>query len=263
MTNSTVAQRNGESQNVATVIKNYMPLISQALPKHLTGERFARLALTTLRKTPKLQRCNPESFVGAILNAAALGLEPGVNGEAWLVPYGREVQMQIGYQGLAKLFWQSPLAERLDSEYVCESDEFSYSMGLHPTLHHVPADGDRGKVTHFYAVVGVRGREPWFRVLSVDQVAAIRQVSRAEVLGETKRDVADPEHWMSRKTAVIQALKLAPKATELARSYEFDEKPANLHESLSSLGAVGEPDATASETVDTTTGEVYDGEVVS
>lgn len=254
--NNTIATRN-QNTSVANVITNYKPLIQQALPKHLTAERFSRLALTTLRKTPKLQQCNPESFVGALLNAAALGLEPDVNGEAYLIPYGREVQMQIGYQGLAKLFWQSPLAERLDSHYVCENDEFAYSLGLAPTLHHVPAQGDRGQLTHVYAVVGVKGREPWFTVLTVDQIAKLRRVSRAEVTGEKKRDVADPEHWMSRKTAVKQALKLAPKATELARSYEVDEQPANLHESLNRFGA---GDQITAEVVDESTGEVVDAE---
>ena len=63
------------------------PEMQRALPKHLTGDRIARLTLTLIRQNPKLLQCTPQSFFGALMSTAALGLEPGVNGEAYLVPY--------------------------------------------------------------------------------------------------------------------------------------------------------------------------------
>lgn len=92
-------------RTVVQELERVKPFIAESLPAQMNPERFARLALTTLRKTPKLQQTSPESFVGALYTAAALGLEPGTNGEAYLVPYGRETQLIVGYQGLAKLFW--------------------------------------------------------------------------------------------------------------------------------------------------------------
>ena len=140
----TIDTQQPQPRTVAQTINHYAPLIAEALPKHLDPDRFTRLALTTLRKTPQLQQCAPESFVGALLTASALGLEPDVNGECYLVPYKRECTLIVGYQGLAKLFWQHPMSARLSAEYVCERDEFSFDKGLNQHLTHRPATGDRG-----------------------------------------------------------------------------------------------------------------------
>ena len=50
--------------------------VALALPKHMTADRFVRVALTALLKTPKLQDCTPESVIQCMLNCSALGLEP-------------------------------------------------------------------------------------------------------------------------------------------------------------------------------------------
>lgn len=242
---------------VAQTITHYAPLIKEALPKHLDPDRFTRLALTTLRKTPQLQQCAPESFVGALLTASALGLEPDVNGECYLVPYKRECTLIVGYQGLAKLFWQHPLAARLSAEYVCERDEFAYDKGLSPYLTHRPATGDRGKVIAYYAIVGLKTGATWFDVYTPAQIAALRGSTR-------KSTIADPEYWMERKTALKQVLKLAPKATQMQQVYAVDEQPGRM-ESAQQIGRQEVPEITGSqrvERIDEETGEVYEGELV-
>ena len=49
--------------------------ISLALPKHMTADRLARIALTEVRKNPKLGNADQASFLGAIMQCAQLGLE--------------------------------------------------------------------------------------------------------------------------------------------------------------------------------------------
>ena len=100
----TLEQQAPAPRTVAQTITHYSSIIAEALPKHMDADRFTRLALTTLRKTPQLQQCAPESFIGALLTASALGLEPDVNGECYLVPYKRECTLIVGYQGIAKMF---------------------------------------------------------------------------------------------------------------------------------------------------------------
>ena len=192
----TVEHHSGKPTSVAATITHFAPLIAEALPKHLDPDRFTRLALTTLRKTPQLQQCNPESFVGALLTASALGLEPDVNGECYLVPYKRECTLIVGYQGLAKLFSQHPLSARLSAEYVCENDEFHYDKGLNPYLTHKPATGERGKIIAYYAIVGLKNGAQWFDVFTPQQIATLR-------VGSRKGNIADPEHWMERKGLAV------------------------------------------------------------
>lgn len=250
----TIQQQSDRPATVAQTITKYAPLIAQALPKHLDADRFTRLALTTLRKTPQLQQCAPESFVGALLTAAALGLEPDVNGECYLVPYKRECTLVIGYQGLARMFWNHELSARLSAEYVCERDEFSYDKGLAQHLTHRPATGDRGKVVAYYAIVGLKNGALWFDVFTPEQIAKLRG-------GNRKGQIDDPEHWMERKTALKQVLKLAPKSTQMRQTLAIDERPASMAvaeqvvaQQVPDLGTIDEP--VDAEVIDPETGEV-------
>src|SRR5699024_2801941 len=129
---SEVTKTQQNQPKLVAALEQMKPELEKALPKHLSGDRIARIVLTEIRKNPQLAQSTPESFFGALLTAAALGLEPGVNGEAYLVPYRNknagtvECQLIVGYQGVAKLFWQHPLAKRMSAEYVCENDHFAY-----------------------------------------------------------------------------------------------------------------------------------------
>ncbi len=212
------AVQNQQPPSIGSLIQQLRPEIARALPKHMDADRMARIALTVLRKEPKLGNCSPDSFMGALLTAAQLGLEPGASGEAYLVPYGRECQFIVGYQGYAKLFWQHPLAKHLDAQAVYEADEFDYAYGLDPFLRHKPAMGDRGEVIAYYAVAKLVSGASAFVVLSPEDVRALRKKEGPN------GGIQDPMHWMERKTAVRQLVKLLPKSPELARALDWDEK---------------------------------------
>jgi recombination protein RecT len=213
---------------IATVIKQMAPEIQRALPRGMDGDRIARLALTAVRKDAKLAKCSPESFAGSLLTAAAMGLEPNVNGEAYLVPYKGECTLIIGYAGMAKLFWQSPLAKHLDAQAVRERDEFDYEYGLTPRLHHKPASGNRGQVVAYYAVAALTTGATRFVVLSPDEVKALR----GGKIG-TSGAIPDPQNWMERKTVLRQLFKTLPKTTHLNRALEVDERDGSeLHREL-------------------------------
>jgi recombination protein RecT len=212
-----VARQQANRPNIATVIAQLKPEIQRALPKGMDADRIARLALTAIRKDRNLAQCSPESFAGALLTSAALGLEPNLNGEAYLVAYKGECTLIVGYMGYAKLFFQHPLARHLDAQAVHAQDDFDYAYGLDPYLRHKPARGDRGPITDYYAVAALSTGAKLFVVLSVDEVKALRGPVRAG-------SIADPQHWMERKTALRQLLKLLPKSTTLQRAMDADEK---------------------------------------
>ena len=72
------------------------------------AERFTRICLTAMRQTPKLAQCEPASILGAMMTCAQLNLEPNTpQGLAYLIPYGRECQFQVGYKGLMQLMYRS------------------------------------------------------------------------------------------------------------------------------------------------------------
>lgn len=254
ITQAVESQRN-TSPNLSQLVEQMRPEIARALPKHMDADRIARLALTALRQTPALTRCSPQSFLGALLTASALGLEPGVDGEAYLVPYGTECTFIPGFKGYAKLFFQHPLARHLDAQAVHENDQFEYELGLDPYLRHKPARGDRGKVTEFYAVASLTTGAKFFVVLTPEEVAEIRGAS-----GKRRASVADPQHWMSRKTCLRQLFKLIPKSTQLQIALNSDERSGT--ELLSNKVPEQITSGEVPPAIDAATGEVLDAELV-
>jgi recombination protein RecT len=220
---SSALDRVGQQSKPPTVtefIGQLVPEIQRALPRGMDGDRIARLALTVVRKDRNLQECNPHSFAGALLTAAALGLEVGT-GEAHLVAYKGECTFIPDYKGLAKLFYQHPLARHLDTQTVYERDEFDYAYGLDPYLRHKPVRGDRGAIEAYYAVASLSTGAKAFVVLTPDEVKALRG---GKVGPDPRFKGGDPTHWMERKTVLKQLMKLLPKSTTLQQALDADEK---------------------------------------
>lgn len=216
-----------QQPTTAQLLKALTPEIARALPAGMDADRIARLVMTEIKKNPLLKQCTQESFAGALLTASALGLEPGVNGEAWLVPYNDrkrgivECQLIIGYQGIAKLFWQHPRAQGIKAEAVYSNDKIlEFSKGTGGRFRYQPTFGDRGDIVCYYAEVTISGvAEPQWDVFTPEQIAKLR---RGKV--GPKGDIPDPERWMERKTALKQVLKLAPKSTRLDLAIRADER---------------------------------------
>lgn len=211
-------QENGGKPTVAQLIEQMKPEIGRALPKHMDPDRLARIALTVLRQTPGLARCTPNSFLGALMTCAQLGLEPGPLGEAYLVPFGNEVTFIPGYRGLIKLAWQSGQLESIDAQVVHEADHFDYEYGLHPFLEHKPTMGTPGKAVAAYCVARLQNGGSAFRVMSVAEVEAIRKRSRSSAKGPWVSD------WdaMARKTVIRQLIKMLPMSTSMVNLMTAD-----------------------------------------
>ena len=145
----------------AKVLRAYMAKmkgeIAKALPSVITPERFTRIVTTAISSNPKLAETTPESFLGAMMTAAQLGLEPNTPlGQAYLIPFRNhgklECQFQLGYKGLIDLAYRSGQVSIIQAHEVREGDEFSYEFGLDPKLTHKPALHDRGDVFCYYAI---------------------------------------------------------------------------------------------------------------
>lgn len=212
-----VAKTDGKP-SLAALIQQMKPEIAKALPSQMSPERMARIATTVVRQTPALARCTPESFLGALLTASQLGLEPGPLGEAYFVPYGQVCTFIPGYRGLIKLARNSGLLVDIWAEIVYEHDAFKYTLGLHRDLQHEPATGDRGKPIYVYAAAELKDGGHPFVVLTVAEVEAIRARSKAGRNGPWVTD------WvaMSKKTAIKQLSKWLPLSAEFNTATALD-----------------------------------------
>lgn len=254
------AQVSQKPKKMQDYIKKMQGEIAKALPSVLTPERFTRITLSALSTNAKLAETTPQSFLGAMMTAAQLGLEPNTPlGQAYLIPYRNhgvlECQFQLGYKGLIDLAYRSGEVSTIQAHVVYENDEFEYELGLEPKLRHVPAKSDRGDPVFFYAVFRTKDSGYGFDVMSVDDVRAhARKYSKAYSNGPWQTNFEE----MAKKTVLKRVLKYAPLKTDFVRGLTADETiKTQISEDMFSV-----PDETVIEAdgyaVDEATGELLD-----
>lgn len=219
---TTAVERAGDKPTLANLIKRMQPEIAKVLPAQMNPERMARIATTVVRQTPALARTSPESFLGALLTASQLGLEPGgVRPGCYFVPYGNVCTFIPSWFGLVDLARRSGQVVDVWAEIVHENDTFVYTLGLDRTIerHDPPPLGqDRGKPIGVYAAAElVSGGKP-FVVMTVAEVESIRSRSRASKSGPWVTDWAA----MAKKVAVKQLCKWLPSSAELTSALSLD-----------------------------------------
>ena len=196
--------------------------LARAVPKHLSADRMARIAATEVRKTPALLNTTPASFLGAVMQSAQLGLEPGsALGQAYLVPYGNQCQLILGYRGMIDLARRSGQVLSLSAFAVHEGDDFNYQLGLHPDIHHVPScEADRVKkpITFVYAVANLRGGGYQFEVMSRAEVEAVKAKAKSKNIWNTYFE------QMALKTVIRRLFKYLPVSIEALQVANVDAK---------------------------------------
>ena len=218
-----VATTSSGKKSMQQYIKSMEGEIKKALPSVITPERFTRMVLSAISVNPKLASCTPASFLGAMMNAAQLGLEPNTPlGQAYLIPYGNSVQFQIGYKGLIDLAYRSGEVELVQAHIVYENDTFECEFGLEPKLVHKPADSNRGEAVKVYAMFKTKSGGYGFEVMSMDDVK-----KHMEKYSQAAKSSSSP--WktnfeeMAKKTVLKKTLKYAPMKSDFVKAVVQDE----------------------------------------
>jgi recombination protein RecT len=215
--------------------------IKAALPGSMSVERFTRICLTAVRTNRALEQCTLSSLLAATMQSAQLGLEPGVLGQAYLVPfYDRKtnshlVQFIIGYQGFIDLFYRSGQVTSIVAREVCENDEYVCEFGITDTLRHVKARTERGAPQVYYALARFTNGDHLLHEMNLDEIAERRGRSKASNSGPWQTD----EIAMSRKTLIRAMVPYMPKSPLLGDALAADESvPLEIHEHMAQEAAV-------------------------
>ena len=258
-TTETKAVQGTEKKTMQSYIKAMEGEIKKALPSVMTPERFTRMVLSAISTTPKLGACTPSSFLGAMMSAAQLGLEPNTPlGQAYILPYMNkgvlEAQFQLGYKGLIDLAYRSGEVEVVQAQIVYANDTFKCEYGLEPKLTHVPADTDRGEPVKVYAMFKTKSGGYGFEVMSMSDVRI-----HAEKYSKAYSSSFSP--WktnfeeMAKKTVLKKCLKYAPLKSDFVREAAQDEVIKNeISEDMYDVAAT--PIEAEYSEVDAETGEV-------
>lgn len=228
-----------EKKTVNTLINEMIPAFQMALGTKRYAERFARVALTTIRQNPTLGKCSAPSLLGGLMQAAQLNLDFGLH-EVYLVPYyskkngSFEATFQLGYKGLVSLFYRHPLAHELYAEVVYQNDKFWVRKGTKREIYHEPCmTKDKGEVVGFYAVAKLKSGAYNFVYMSRDEMDDFSaQYAKRDSSGKNNFWTNNYEE-MALKTVVKKCLKLMPKSIDMTMAMEVDEavkRPISMDE---------------------------------
>lgn len=241
---TTVAKSNSLLSFKTEFLKKYENNITQLLSNlNIPPMQFMATVVNQVQKTPKLLDCTKESLFGAIVTCAELGLMPSnQRGEAYLIPYGKECQFQLGYQGFVTLLYRSGVSS-LNSGIIFEKDHYEYELGENPKLVHRPVIGERGKPIAAYAIVKIKD-EKIFRLMSESEIMEIKKLSKASNSSFSPWTKNDPERWMWQKTVIKQLAKTLPKSDVLSQAIYVDnvmERGGKFSEEKGKVEIVEEP----------------------
>ena len=210
------AKENGDT--IKEMMDRNIPAIIQVLPKYLDADRFMGLVFNEFNRTPKLLQCTPTSLVAAVRTAAAMGLEIGISGESYLVPYGDQVQLIPGYRGLMKMAYNSGRVALISHGLVYKGDVFSHKMTNKGSVFEHEAkyeSADDKDIAYAYVIIRLIGvDEPVVEVmpkLGRNGIDAVMARSAASRNGPWQTDYAA----MATKTVLRRALKFVPTSPEL------------------------------------------------
>lgn len=195
----------------------FKPQLALALPKHLTADRMARLALTAFSSSPQLQKCDQRTIAASIMTAGQLGLEPGVNGQGYLIPYGQTCTFVPGWKGLVDLVARSGRGT-VFTGVIFRDQEYTFTDGARRDLIiHNETDLDAPEdITHAYAIGWVRDAAmPIIELWRVSKIEKHRD--KYNKVGRKHYSYRDWEMY-ARKVPLLQVLKYMPCSIEVSNA---------------------------------------------
>lgn len=222
---SQALQSFSKASELGAFLKEHESNLRIALPKHLDADRLIRLAQTQWAMNKAIQKCTPRSILQSVMAAAQLGLEPGVTGQGYIVPYKETAQFIPGWQGLVGLLNNTGKAT-VWTGAVFEGDTWEFCLGSSPRCHHVPGDnyGDPSKLIWVYACGQVNGSQmPVIEAWPMSRV--IKHRDKTNKVGQSHYSYQHLEMY-ARKVVLLQVLKYMPKSVQLSAAVDA----ANINE---------------------------------
>ncbi|HEY8977697.1 MAG TPA: recombinase RecT [Burkholderiaceae bacterium] len=224
MTTNTVSGAVAVRENgPSAMIEQYKGDLAMVMPSHVKPDTFVRLAVSVLRRDPNIAAAaanNPAALMGALMEAARLGLEPGTEQYYLTVRKVKgvpEIQGIRGYQGEIELIYRAGAVSSVIVEVVRERDLFKYAPGRDERpLHEIDWDADRGALRLVYAYAIMRdGATSKVVVLNRAKVMEAKAMSKGADSPYSPWVNHEEAMWL--KTAAHRLAKWVPTSAEYMR----------------------------------------------
>lgn len=225
---------------------------------------FLSTVISLCRSNQKLKECDPKSVVGAAALAAALNLPvtPSLS-QAYIIPYGKQAQFQIGVKGMLQLALRSGQYRNIHVGEVYEGqvkdrDPFTGELIRGEKI----SDEVIGYVSHIEMINGYKKT----LYMTVEELDAFAQ-KYSPSYSYDKKSGKKSSLWTTNFDAMAKKTMLK----KILREYgilSIDQQSADLQKALNADETVIDEEPADTETVDAEvidaeTGEVVEQEAVS
>lgn len=190
--------------------------IALALPQHLKAERFIRIAITALTRTPKLKDCTKESFFKCLMDLSAMGIEPDGR-RAHLIPYGSECTLILDYKGIVDLVRRDPNVLDVQCITIRANDKAEWSNGTMD--HSIDPKSERGDVLCTYTRIAWKNG-----TVSIGEPFSKADADHAKKSSKTSSSGPWKDHYveMWKKSNIKRDSKMWPLSPEIREHMEKD-----------------------------------------
>lgn len=156
------------------------PSVLDALPADLNKQRFVHNAIAAVNGSDQLQRMPQAKLVPPIMKGAMLGLD-FFNKEAFLVPYGQDVQFMPSYTGMVKLAKKYGHLKSCYAKVVRDGDEFQEEVvDGRDTVSFKPVPFNDGAIVGAFAVATFEDGTSRVEVMSKRQLDDVKRMSKSQ-----------------------------------------------------------------------------------
>ena len=158
------------------------PSIADALPMDFNKARFVQNAIALVNDKPELAKQPQEKLLPGLLKGAYLGLDFFAN-EAYLIPYGSDLQFSISYKGMVKLcqrFSVRPI-NQIYARIVRDGDEFTDGIKDNKAfINFTPKPLNDGEIIGAFAVAEYEDGDIQYEVMNKAQLNTVKALSKSQ-----------------------------------------------------------------------------------
>lgn len=199
--------------------------LMKALPKGLSAQGFVRQAVTLVRRTPDLVKCDALTVLGGIIQAAELGMQlSNALGHCFLIPRWNsrrktlEAVFQMGYKGWRELANRSGRVLSIQPRIISQGDDWQVEYGTRPHVDHSPCSVPGDAIAYYCTAHLVNTSVVDFEYMSRQRVQQWR-----ERYSPAPRDKTDYSAWATNFDAMALKTVTGLLCRRLPLSIEFQQ----------------------------------------
>lgn len=205
-------------------IESRLDELAKVLPSQQAAESFARVCMTAINGDPKILACSKVSILKCVFDLAAVNLHPNTPlGHAFLIPYGGQLTVQIGYRGWCELCQRTGHVKSIQADVVREGDDFQFQKGVDLVLSHTPslAPKEKRPVIGAWAYVELLNGGKNAEWMDINELNLIQSLSRNSPAWKQFGDEMRKKCPLKRMLKVMQI----GNAPQVARAIEIENQP--------------------------------------